>query len=82
MMTKLEVLRRLLSTLPLGYILFFYSETMFLGKVEAGGYSIRVRDDVVVYSVLAFFVLIMANYFRAGDVYSVFLVGGGLWLAR
>ncbi|WP_240913616.1 hypothetical protein [Thermococcus sp. JdF3] len=46
MTAKVKVLRRLLSTLSLGYILFFYIRDDVLGQVEAGGYSIRVRDDV------------------------------------
>jgi len=67
----MRIIERLISMLSLGYILFFYSETMFRARWRP------------VYSVLTFFVLLMVNHFRAGDVYSVFLVGAVFcWLVE
>ncbi|ASA78674.1 hypothetical protein CDI07_04820 [Thermococcus sp. 5-4] len=82
-MAKTEVLRRFLSTLSLGYILFFYSETMFWARWRQEDTPLGLVTTWLVYSVLAFFVLLMANRFRAGDVYSVFLVGAVFgWLVE
>ncbi|WP_258084210.1 hypothetical protein [Thermococcus thermotolerans] len=36
MATEMKVLKRLISTLSLGYILFFYSETMFWARWRPG----------------------------------------------
>jgi len=71
----MHVIERFLSTLSLGYILFFYSETMFRARWRPGDTTLNLTMIWLVYSVLAFFVLLMVNHFRAGDVYSVSLVG-------
>ncbi|QDA31380.1 hypothetical protein FH039_06880 [Thermococcus indicus] len=81
MAIKMQVLKRFLSTLSLGYILFFYSEMMSWTRWRLDDTFLGLIMTWLVYSVLAFFVLLMVNRFRVGDVYSVSL-WGGLWLAR
>lgn len=81
----MNAIKRLLATLSLGYILYFYSELAFWSRWKA--------DDTIIggalmtwliYSVLAFFVLLMAEHFKADSPYPVFLVGGAVfgWLVE
>ncbi len=80
---KKAVIRRLLSTLSLDYILFFYSETMFWARWRPEDTPSGFVMTWLIYSVLAFFVLLMVNRFEVGDVYSVFLVGAVFgWLVE
>ena len=77
------LVRRLMSTLSLGYILFFYSETMFWGRWRPEDTVPEFVITWLIYSVLAFFVLLMVNRFRVGDVCSVFLTGAVFgWLVE
>ncbi|NJE04695.1 hypothetical protein E3E36_00720 [Thermococcus sp. M36] len=77
------IIRRLVMMLSLGYILFFYSETMFWARWRPDDTFSGLIMTWLVYSVLAFFVLLMVNRFGVGDVYSVFLVGAVFgWLVE
>ncbi|WP_048152321.1 hypothetical protein [Palaeococcus ferrophilus] len=75
--------RRLISTLSLGYILYFYSELTFWSRWKAGDTIIGAIMTWLIYSVLAFFVLLMAERFKADSLYSIFLVGAVFgWLVE
>lgn len=70
-------------TLATGYVLFFYSERMFWARLRPEGTAPGMIMTWLVYSALAFFVLLMVNRFKAGDGYSVFLVGAVFgWLVE
>lgn len=62
-------------TLAVGYVLFFYSEMMFWARWRSEDTPSGLMITWLIYSVLAFFVLLLASRFKAGDIYSVFLVG-------
>ncbi|NJE26506.1 hypothetical protein E3E22_07735 [Thermococcus sp. MV5] len=70
----MSVSRRVISTLSLGYVLFFYSEVMFWSRLRAEDTPHGMIMTWLAYSVLAFFVLLSMSRF-AGDVHSTFLVG-------
>ena len=70
-------------TLAVGYVLFFYSEMMFWARWRPEDTLPGLMMTWLIYSVLAFFVLLLTSRFRAGDVYSVFLVGAVFgWLVE
>ncbi|AAL80854.1 hypothetical protein PFDSM3638_03625 [Pyrococcus furiosus DSM 3638] len=75
--------RRLLATLSLGYVLYFYSEFAFWGRWKTDDTITGAIMTWLIYSVLAFFVLLMAERFKADSAYSIFLVGAVFgWLVE
>lgn len=79
----MNVVKRLIVVLFLGYVLFFYSETMFWARWRPGDTLLGLTMTWLIYSVLAFFVLLIVNRFGVGDPYSVFLVGAVFgWLVE
>ena len=77
------VLKRLLAMLSLGYVLYFYSEVMFWARWKPGDTLLSQAVTWLVYSLLAFFVLLLSERYRAEGVDSVFLIGAVFgWLVE
>ena len=77
------VLKRLLAMLSLGYVLYFYSEFMFWARWKPGDTLLSQAVTWLVYSLLAFFVLLLSERYRADGVDSVFLIGAVFgWLVE
>ncbi len=77
------VLKRLLAMLSLGYVLYFYSEVMFWARWKPGDTLFGLTATWLVYSLLAFFVLLLSERYRADGLDSVFLIGAVFgWLVE
>lgn len=61
----MNAIKRLLAALSLGYVLYFYSELAFWGRWKADDTIIGAIMTWLIYSVLAFFVLLMAERLKA-----------------
>ena len=67
--------RRWAIGLSTGYILFFFSEEMFWSRFRADDDFGALILTYLIYSMLAYAMLGIAHYFRANNVWAVFLAG-------
>src|SRR3989344_1748010 len=68
-------IKRLLLVLSLGYILYFFSERVFLSFLKQEETILVTILGVILYSLVAYAIILIIKFFKVKNIYSIFITG-------
>jgi len=71
----MRILKSILLVLSTGYILFYFSETLFWSRVRIDDSFLGWFLTWIAYSLMAFIFLVLMSHFRVKNIWALFLAG-------